>query len=197
MEGYGERIKEQRKLKKWSQDDLAYKLGYDNRYTVQKWETERQLPDLLDIKNMCRLFNCSADYLTGEIPHPRHKTNDVCSITGLSRDGADTLLELMDSTNIYGKQVIHCINTLLKAVDPEQPLDSALYAIYGFICSDFAIVNDHYNPDIKGLQVRASAPDGTSEIRDLDPIKQKLFRMMYQEDLLKKLKNIASKKRNQ
>lgn len=197
MKKYGERIKEQRNKKGWNQSELAEKLGYDNRYIVQKWETEKQIPDLLDIKNMCKLFGCSADYLTCIINHPNHKTNDVCEITGLSRPAADTLLELMDSFNIYGKQVINCINMLLKAVDPDHPLESVLYDIYGYICSDFALVDDLFSPELEGLQVRATAPDGTSSVRPLDPIKQDLFRMMYQEKLLKKLQSLATKKRNQ
>lgn len=152
-------------------------------------------PSVYMIRNLCKEYGVSADhFVCDDFPEETHAAHDICSVTGLSEPAANMLQTLASDPGIYGKQVINCINMLLEAVDPDHPLESVLYDIYGYICSDFALVDDHFSPDLEGLQIRATAPDGSSAVRDLDPIKQDLFRIMYQENLLQKLKKLANKK---
>ena len=58
----GERIKELRLQRNWSQKTLATKLGV-NRSTVAYWETEHNTPTVERLKQISLLFEVSVDYL--------------------------------------------------------------------------------------------------------------------------------------
>lgn len=57
-----DKIIKERKIKGWSQEDLAEKLGV-SRQSVSKWEGAQSIPDLNRIIEMSKLFSCSTDYL--------------------------------------------------------------------------------------------------------------------------------------
>ncbi|HAW12498.1 MAG TPA: transcriptional regulator, partial [Erysipelotrichaceae bacterium] len=62
-----ERITEQRRIKGWSQEELAYRLGV-SRQAVSKWESSQSTPDLERIIQMSELFGVTTDWLLkGEI----------------------------------------------------------------------------------------------------------------------------------
>ena len=62
-----ERITEQRRIRGWSQEELAYRLGV-SRQAVSKWETSQSTPDLERIIQMSELFGVTTDWLLkGEI----------------------------------------------------------------------------------------------------------------------------------
>lgn len=62
-----ERITEQRRIRGWSQEELAYRLGV-SRQAVSKWESSRSTPDLERIIQMSELFGVTTDWLLkGEI----------------------------------------------------------------------------------------------------------------------------------
>lgn len=48
--------------KNMTQEELAYQLGV-SRQTISKWELNQGNPELSKIKEICALFNCSADEL--------------------------------------------------------------------------------------------------------------------------------------
>lgn len=48
--------------KNMTQEELAYQLGV-SRQTISKWELNQGNPELSKIKDICALFNCSADEL--------------------------------------------------------------------------------------------------------------------------------------
>ena len=56
------RVKEVRKDKGWSQEELANQLGV-SRQSVSKWESEQSLPELDKIVALSQLFGVSVDYL--------------------------------------------------------------------------------------------------------------------------------------
>lgn len=62
-----ERITEQRRIRGWSQEELAYRLGV-SRQAVSKWESSQSTPDMERIIQMSELFGVTTDWLLkGEI----------------------------------------------------------------------------------------------------------------------------------
>lgn len=68
----------------------------------------------------CKFFECSADYIIGDIDQPTHETTDVYSKTGLSFSAAKKLLEADKDTQIlfdrliaggYLKDIVSAMNT--------------------------------------------------------------------------------------
>lgn len=60
----GERIKEKRLEMNLSQDELAKKVGYKSRSSIQKIECARDLP-LKKVTKMASALNCTPSYLMG------------------------------------------------------------------------------------------------------------------------------------
>ena len=66
METIGERIKKMRLEKDWTQKDLALHLGLKNDTAIANYESNYSTPkDEIKYK-LCKIFNCSMDYLMGE-----------------------------------------------------------------------------------------------------------------------------------
>lgn len=61
----GEKIREARRKCGWSQEQLAEKMAV-SRSAVAKWETDKGLPDVGNLKILARLLNVSVDYLLDE-----------------------------------------------------------------------------------------------------------------------------------
>jgi transcriptional regulator with XRE-family HTH domain len=60
----GERIKQKRIELNMSQDELAKKVGYRSRSSIQKIEASRDLP-LRKVSKMARALGCTESYLMG------------------------------------------------------------------------------------------------------------------------------------
>jgi transcriptional regulator with XRE-family HTH domain len=61
----GDRIRELRLARKWTQNELADKLGLD-RTTISKWERHGgSEPDTDTIKKLADIFEVTSDYLLG------------------------------------------------------------------------------------------------------------------------------------
>ena len=58
----GNRIKEQRKARKWTQDDVAAWLGV-TKQSVSGWERNKISPSQLQLVRLADIFNLSIDYL--------------------------------------------------------------------------------------------------------------------------------------
>lgn len=59
---FGEKLKQARKNAGYSQEELAEKLAV-SRSAVAKWETDKGMPDISNIKMIAQLLNISIDYL--------------------------------------------------------------------------------------------------------------------------------------
>ena len=57
-----DRIRELRKIKGISQDELAEKLGV-SRQAISKWENEQSIPDIDKVISLSNYFDVSTDYL--------------------------------------------------------------------------------------------------------------------------------------
>lgn len=62
---FADRIKELREGEKWSQEDLANKLGLQ-RSSISSWETQRREPEFETLVKIARIFNVSVAYLIDE-----------------------------------------------------------------------------------------------------------------------------------
>ena len=62
--GFEDRLSEARRIKKFTQEELATRLGVTPQ-AISKWERGLSLPDLDLLNNLCTILNCSSDYLIG------------------------------------------------------------------------------------------------------------------------------------
>ena len=62
---FGEKLKEARKKSGLSQEQLAEKLSV-SRSAVAKWETDKGMPDVNNLRTMAQLLDTSVDYLLDE-----------------------------------------------------------------------------------------------------------------------------------
>lgn len=61
---FAERIKELRKEKGWTQEQLASNLGY-KRSAISEWETRNKEPVFDTLIQISKLFGVTIDYLLG------------------------------------------------------------------------------------------------------------------------------------
>lgn len=62
---FGENLKNLRKLRNLSQEDLGEKVGV-SRQSVSKWETGEAYPEMNNILELCKIFNCKIGDLVHE-----------------------------------------------------------------------------------------------------------------------------------
>ena len=58
------RIQEYRKQKKWTQEDLARRLGVE-RSAVAKWESGKSQPQAARLIALAEIFGCTVDEILG------------------------------------------------------------------------------------------------------------------------------------
>lgn len=116
----GERIKQKRIELNMSQDELAKKVGYKSRSSIQKIEASRDLP-LRKVSKMARALDVSPGYLMGwEEPK---KTPDLMMIGGNAQslpvfaegDDIEKALELYKAYSDASHDVQSAIEILLKS----------------------------------------------------------------------------------
>lgn len=84
INGLGERIKEQRELKRLSQKGLADKIGV-SASIVSNYENVERTPSLDILMALARTFHCSTDYLLGFERLENDKVLDVSMLTDEQR----------------------------------------------------------------------------------------------------------------
>lgn len=62
---FGDNLKSLRKSKKFSQEDLAEKVGV-SRQSVSKWETGESYPEMNNILELCKIFKCHINDLVND-----------------------------------------------------------------------------------------------------------------------------------
>lgn len=79
------RIREMRLENKWTQKDLANKLGLKNDTAIANYEAGYSMPkDDIKLK-MCDIFNCTMDYLMGKSNIRNLEQSDIPEIRKLER----------------------------------------------------------------------------------------------------------------
>ncbi|QRG65285.1 helix-turn-helix domain-containing protein [Brevibacillus choshinensis] len=93
----GSRLKTKRKQLKFTQVDVAKRLGIDNT-TVSKWESDTYEPDIDTLKKLADLYQTTTDFLSGKEPlslnNPSASNDNEDSRMGLAFiTGGDDLTE--------------------------------------------------------------------------------------------------------
>ena len=65
METFGDRVAKLRKEKGWTQQELAEKIGYKSKTTVNKVEVDKHIPNLENIARYAVALDCDPAYLCG------------------------------------------------------------------------------------------------------------------------------------
>lgn len=60
----GSRIKNAREMAGMSQSDLAARMAQEPS-AISHWETGRRSPTCVNLRKLCRVLGCSADYIIG------------------------------------------------------------------------------------------------------------------------------------
>ncbi|AOY78145.1 helix-turn-helix domain-containing protein [Clostridium formicaceticum] len=85
---FSHRLKQLRKEKKLTQEDLAIQLN-KTRSTVAGYETERKEPDYDTLKKIAEFFDVSIDYLLGHSDTPHSYSSKNCITETKARYGLD------------------------------------------------------------------------------------------------------------
>lgn len=83
--GIGQRIKQLRNKRGYSQDDMAEKFGC-KRQTYAKLENGKKKLTAEEFAKLCDILECDAGYLFGEYSTERRITADIQAQTGLSEE---------------------------------------------------------------------------------------------------------------
>ena len=97
MSTLGNRLKRLRKEKRWTQSEVANKLGLKGHSTYSNWEYDRTQPDADMLARIAEVFSVSVDWLTG-----RTKNKDDIVKEGIT-DG---------ELSIYRKKAIEAIHKM-------------------------------------------------------------------------------------
>ena len=92
-----ERIKELRAELGLTQEELAKKLGLNNKSSIANYESGYSVPSDEIKKKMCEIFNCTMDYLMGQsefktVQEELQDFKDMFSSMGIKPDVIDTVL---------------------------------------------------------------------------------------------------------
>lgn len=72
-EQIGTRLRDVREQHKLSQTELATKLGMTQK-AISSWEKDRTYPRMQQLLDLCRIYDCTLEYLTGT---KQHDSKDV------------------------------------------------------------------------------------------------------------------------
>ena len=105
---FGEKLKEARKEAGLSQEQFAEKMGV-SRSAIAKWESDKGMPDVNNLKAMAQLLNISVDYLLDEDEKLSFNETkepvdlDSCVVSGKCRDKKDAacFAKYADADAIY------------------------------------------------------------------------------------------------
>lgn len=99
----GERIRQMRKEKGWSQDQLAEMIGADGRQ-ISRYETNHNIPSVEIVIKLAQLFDVSTDYiLLEDSPRKSLKISDQAflkrfeEVSALSEQDRSSLFHIMDA----------------------------------------------------------------------------------------------------
>lgn len=110
-----ERIKSMRKSKGYTQEQLAEILGLNAKSSIANYESGANAPSD-DIKlKMCKLFNCTMDYLMGtsSISNPKEELeNELCKFNLTEDEYSDAINCFMNDT-INKNKILHLIDSNL------------------------------------------------------------------------------------
>lgn len=99
MLNIGERIIQLRKVKNWSQEDLAKEIG-SSRVMIGKYERNDNAPSIEVLMKLAKVFDVSIDYLVGEgqlSSYDKEVLKRIDDIEKLDEDTKSKLFFLIDN----------------------------------------------------------------------------------------------------
>ncbi len=99
MESLGKKISENRKVKGWTQEELAEKLGVSPQ-AVSKWENDVSCPDIMLLPVIARLYGCTVDELL-----QNEKKQETVYLPLERRKNADDMLLRIIVNSVNGDKV--------------------------------------------------------------------------------------------
>ncbi|MCP4162095.1 MAG: helix-turn-helix transcriptional regulator [Deltaproteobacteria bacterium] len=100
---FGKKLRQLRKEKEWSQDELSARIGIDGRH-ISRYENGKFMPSADVIVKIAQAFNVSIDYLLFEDSPKaplKYKNRDliekVKSLDNISDKDNETLLNIIDA----------------------------------------------------------------------------------------------------
>lgn len=144
-----ERIKELRTENGYTQEELAKLLGLNSKSNIANYENGANSPsDKIKIK-MCKLFNCSMDYLMGLVSHkhPKEELEDELYKFNLSEEEYYDAINcfMYDSKTIQALALSLVFSPTLKDENltrERKILTTILYYVFDFLPNDLYINND-------------------------------------------------------
>ncbi|AEM79783.1 helix-turn-helix domain-containing protein [Thermoanaerobacter wiegelii] len=124
---FSDRLKELRKEKNLTQEDLAKILGI-SRSTIAGYETERKEPDYETLKKIADFFNVSIDYLLGrtdirspvdEITEAVSDDPELLEFWNELKDREDLKLLFKQTKKLSPKEIKQIIR-IIKAIEEEE-----------------------------------------------------------------------------
>lgn len=146
----GERIRENRKEKGLSQEQLAEYLEQittnpTKRQTVAGWENGKPIKKIEQLTALCEIFECDIAYLLCECDSKRIVSQQVAPALGLSEKALDNLITANKKQNPY----VCILSALLEDESILQYISKCTTADYGHI-STYVEIPDPFSP--KGTQ---------------------------------------------
>jgi transcriptional regulator with XRE-family HTH domain len=149
---FGEKLKQSRQNAKLSQEELAVKISV-SRSAVAKWETDKGLPDIQNLKNIAWALGVSIDYLLDD--GTRLELSVIREKIDLSRYGKGRKKVIKDKI-VREKYPDAEIFTLLaeeKLTKPERIFDTFL-VFFTNLCETMSLVKSLNNLDKEFYLVR-------------------------------------------
>ncbi|MGZ0087205.1 helix-turn-helix domain-containing protein [Caldibacillus thermoamylovorans] len=133
MTTLGETLKQLRKQRRWTQEQLAEQLNV-SRSQISKWEHGSLLPDVQSLEKLCRLFGVSADFLLGSEARRRELLREVADQYGVA-GVSDTALTAF-SYLLQNEEMGAAIYTLAKLPDKKRKHIETMIATIIKECSE-------------------------------------------------------------
>jgi len=135
---FGENLKKLRKQKKMSQEDLAERVNV-SRQSVSKWETGDAYPEMNNILELCKIFNCKINDLV-------HK--DMSDIDSLDKEIIMNVVKFNEKEQKTMKGICKTISIISKIIKV-----CAIIGIVAIIISMIAIPFLKNNVSLEGKNI--------------------------------------------
>lgn len=118
---FGERLKNYRKAKNLTQDEVAVKIGVSGQ-AVSKWEKGECLPDVYNLKLLGRLYRISIDSLLDTEDEGTEKVIETIKIGGAAFEVIEKPETILAGKIIYAKDFtdIQSFNSAIESIDDNQ-----------------------------------------------------------------------------
>jgi len=121
MKTLGERLKEERKSKGYTLDQVAKEIGKTNG-NVSHWENNRNDPSISDLKKLATLYGCTVSDLIGEstemVMQLKKRVSQLESVVDYFRGLSGDLGKPKDLQKTAGKRYFFMPNSIPSVVPP-------------------------------------------------------------------------------